>query len=75
MSAYIPKSTFYDTKNIIVGNAELPFSHCNQTGLPGWVLPGGYMTFHKEYALNYATELDKTISANLGTYKRKVLRG
>lgn len=59
----IPKSEFRKNDNIVVGFGEVPA--VDVEGVPGWGLPGGYVTFSEEAAINYATILDREINKRM----------
>lgn len=66
-----PEKYHYQTNNIIVGHAELPYTVSGR--FRGWVLPGGQRVTSREIATDYAKQMNAFMAANMKTYKRKRL--
>lgn len=66
-----PEKYKYQTSNIIMGLAELPYM-CRGR-LEGWVTPGGKVITDKAKAMEFAAKMNDFMAGNMRRFKRKRL--
>lgn len=66
-----PEKYKYQTSNIILGLAELPYVARGR--IEGWVIPGGRIITNKAKALEYAHQMNEFMASNMKRFKRKRL--
>lgn len=74
-TSIIPKSVFRLNQNISVGYGEVPATVCPDSGIEGWGLPGGGITFSEAVALEWAIKIDREIRSTITNIKQLASSG